>query len=207
MPGLGHRQPMKLAPYPPLCPARSKERMLSLASPGYGLPTPAFLGPLAVLLALAAFLACAVALALRRASRRVRPSLLVGLLVALLAGVPATPGPAPAPKTVWVEANVKLDFAEYLALLGGKVQMLRRHRGEPFARAPGIGVMAAALGHVHGFPNYPDDPKDRQTMEDLLTALEQDPQRAHEVPAMRERMVAHYLRQSNAKAQGGGARG
>lgn len=118
---------------------------------------------------------------------------------------PSTPTPAsglvyraaPAPKREWTEADVPEEFAAYLSYLAGRVFLLRQNHKEckERNRLPGVGLMAAALGHVHGWPTYPTREDDRRLMEDLLTILEKEPGRQHEVPALHARIVAHYLSQ------------
>lgn len=92
----------------------------------------------------------------------------------------------------FLRADVPTPYAKRLKALSAAIHLLRVHRGED-SRPPGIGRVAAALGHLHGWPTYPTHEDDRRLLEDLLTVLEQDPPRAHEVPELRRRMVAHYL--------------
>lgn len=124
------------------------------------------------------------------------------LLLVLLA-LPG--GPAPSRKPKGTEATVPAEFAAYLAQLAAKVHVLRISRKER-SRTPGLGPMVAAFGHVHGHPDYPTDPEERRLMEDLLTVMEKEPDRAHEVPALRARMVTHYLHHTHG-TPGGGAHG
>ena len=110
-----------------------------------------------------------------------------------LAFLLAMPGVSPSEsRRKWTEANMPADFATYLSDLAARVHVVRLSRKER-SRPPGVGLMAAALGHAYGVPGYPSDPEDRRLMEDVLTVLEKDPARSHEVPALRARMVAHYV--------------
>lgn len=104
----------------------------------------------------------------------------------------------PTRRACW-RADVPAEYAARLTALSASIHLLRVHRGES-SRAPGIGLVTAALGHAHGWPAYPTREEDRRLLEDLLTVLEQDPTRRHEVPHLRRRMVEHYLQKEKTNA-------
>lgn len=111
--------------------------------------------------------------------------------LALLGLLAPGAGPTSPPKRKPAEADVPAPFADYLSNLAARVNLLRINRGER-SRQPGIGLIAAALSHAHGFPTYPTDPEERHLMEDILAVIEADPERAADVPSLRARMMAHY---------------